>query len=189
MVRHVRGTHATIGIKDGDQDVSKLSPPTGRAVGGVEPRPTAWGGVRRGLAHNTTTPSPHCASLAPWAVGRYFTVRYARGLCVTGFERGDDGISKPPPLTGRGVEARASADGVGRSAPSAGPRTNHAKSDRRQKCALWAVGRGSAGRHGRTFCVAVLKASMSLSNAVPSCCSGPFIAVRQRDSAPDIITT
>ena len=35
---------------------------TCRGVGAIAPRPTAWGGARRALAHNTTTPSPHCTA-------------------------------------------------------------------------------------------------------------------------------
>jgi len=105
MVRHVRGTRGT-GIDHGDQDVSKLSPSTDRTVGGVEPRPTAWGGVCRVLARWPTTQprQVRTASLAPWAVGRYLTMRYARGLRGTGFERGDNGILKLPPLAACGVD-------------------------------------------------------------------------------------
>ena len=48
--------------------------PTCRGVGAVEPPPTAEGGAPC-VGHNTTTPSPHCAARAPWAVGRYSTMR------------------------------------------------------------------------------------------------------------------
>ena len=44
-----------------------------------EPRLAAWGRARHALAHNTTTPSPHCAARSPPAVDRYSMVRYARG--------------------------------------------------------------------------------------------------------------
>ena len=42
--------------------VRRPAPLACRDVGGVEPRPTAWGGARPALGHNTTTPSPNCVA-------------------------------------------------------------------------------------------------------------------------------
>ena len=59
----------------------------------------------RALAHDTTTPSPHCAARAPWAFGRYSTRRYACEPRATGLEREGYGGSKLVPPTYRGVGA------------------------------------------------------------------------------------
>ena len=56
-----RGPRATR-FERGDYNLLKFARPTCLGVGAFEPRPTAWGGTRPALAHNTTTPSPHCAA-------------------------------------------------------------------------------------------------------------------------------
>ena len=81
--------------------------PTRCGVGAIEPRPTAWGGARPALAHNTSTQSAHCAARAPWLVGRYSTGRTTRGSRARGFERSGHDLSKPVPATSRGVGAVA----------------------------------------------------------------------------------
>ena len=88
-----------------DHNISRPVPPTCRGVGVVELRPMARGGARLALGHITNTPSPHCAECLPWAVGRYFTVRRARGSRAIGFERGDRDLPKPVPPTCRDVGA------------------------------------------------------------------------------------
>ena len=80
-MRYARGTRVT-GFKRADHDFSKLSLPTGGVVGAAEPRPTAWVGARRALAHNTTTSTPRGVARALRDVGRYSMVRYARGTRV-----------------------------------------------------------------------------------------------------------
>ena len=69
------------------------------------PCPTARGGERPALGHNTTTPSAHCAERAPWAVDRYCTSRTARELRATGVERRGHELSKAMPPISRGVGA------------------------------------------------------------------------------------
>ena len=102
--------------KGGGYDFLRSVPPTYHGVSAVEPRLKAWGGARQALAYNTTTPSPHCASRAPWAVGQYSKGRTARGPRATGFKR-QLLPSKPTPLRSVSVWCgRASAYGVGRSA-------------------------------------------------------------------------
>ena len=59
--REARGPRAAKCVR-GDHDLSKPVPPTCRGVGAVEPRPATRGRARPALAHNTTTPSPHCAA-------------------------------------------------------------------------------------------------------------------------------
>ena len=58
------------GIKNGNQNRSNVVPPICRGVGSVKPRPTAWGGARPALGHNTTTPSAHRGArmLRGWSV-------------------------------------------------------------------------------------------------------------------------
>ena len=56
--REARGSRVE-GFEYGGHDLPKPVPPTRRGVGAVEPGPTARGGARHALAHNTTTPSLH----------------------------------------------------------------------------------------------------------------------------------
>ena len=60
-------------------DIPKPVPPTCRGVAVVDSRPMARGGARVALVHNTTTPSPHCAARAPWAVGRFSATQKRAG--------------------------------------------------------------------------------------------------------------
>ena len=102
MVRYARGTRATE-LERAGQDCSMPPLPTFRGVSAVEPRPTAWEGARqrRALAHITTTPGPRCVALAPRSVGR-FSMRYVRGVRVTGLERAhQDLLSSLPPTHSR----------------------------------------------------------------------------------------
>ena len=102
--RKASGPRAT-GIECSDHEPPKSVPPTCCSVGAVEPRLMASGGARHELAHNTTTPSPHCAAHASWAIGRYCTGRKACGPRVTGFACSDHEPSKPVPPTCRNVGA------------------------------------------------------------------------------------
>ena len=65
--RSARAPHATE-LKSFGHGALKPQPPTWRAVGEEEPRPTAWVGARPALAAKTNTPSPQRAVRAPWAV-------------------------------------------------------------------------------------------------------------------------
>ena len=89
----------TTGVARGDNDVSKLQPPTWRSNGEEEPRPMAWGVARRALATNTEPRQVRQHTSAPWAVGRFCTGRRAREPCAMGIERGDNDILKPQPPT------------------------------------------------------------------------------------------
>ena len=59
--RKARGVRATR-FERNECNLSNRVPPTCRGIGAVDPRPTAWGGARPALGHNTTAPSPHCAA-------------------------------------------------------------------------------------------------------------------------------
>ena len=100
-----RARAARHGIRRRWYGLSKPVPLTYHGVDAVEPRPTARGRARPALAHNTTTPSPHCATHAPWEVDRYCTGRIARAPRATGLEGGRRGRSKSVPSTYRGVGA------------------------------------------------------------------------------------
>ena len=63
--RRVHGP-GTTRARRGVYEVSKPLLPTSCGVGAVEPQPMAWGRAHLALAHNTTTPSAHCAERAPW---------------------------------------------------------------------------------------------------------------------------
>ena len=134
IVRYARGTRAK-GLKRAEYDISNPPSPNCRGVYAVAPRPTAWGGAHRVFAHNTTTPSPRCAARAPRAVSRFSMVRYARGMCATGFKRAGKRTFDPPAADlSRCWCSQAPADGVGRSAPRVRPQHNHAKSALRGAC-------------------------------------------------------
>ena len=128
------------GLEGGGYDGSKPQPPTMRGVCAKEPRPTAWGGARRGLAAHTTAPSPQRAVRALWAVGWFSIGLSARARRATGLERGAYDGSKPQPPTARCMCKGASANGVGWSASRVGRADNRAKSAARRVRALWAVG-------------------------------------------------
>ena len=146
---------ARTGFERGDNALPKPVPPTCRGVGAVEPRPTAWGGARPALAHNTTTPSPRTARRvlhgrsADTPQGEKRAGRAPRDLnAVTKTFQ-----SRAADLS-RCWCGRSSADGVGRSAPRVGPQHNHAKSALRGACSvggrpiLHGAKRARAARHG-----------------------------------------
>ena len=66
------------------------------------PRPTALSGAHPALAHNTATPSPHCAARAPWTVRNYPTGRKVRGPHATGLICDENKLLYPVPPTCRG---------------------------------------------------------------------------------------
>ena len=104
MLRYTCGTHA-MGFERAGQEISIPPPPTCRGIGAAEPRPTAWAGARRALAHITITPRPSCAARAPQTVGRISTGRNLRGPCDTGFERAGCYLPRAVLPTCRGVGA------------------------------------------------------------------------------------
>ena len=69
-------------------------------------------GERRALAHNPATPSPRCRARAPCFVGRYSTVRYARGTRATGCKRAIKTSEPPPSVRSRCWCGRTLTDGV-----------------------------------------------------------------------------
>ena len=113
-------------LERSNYDLSKPVPPTSRAVGAVKPRPMAWGRAHPALAHNTTTPSAHCAARAPWrstGSARRESAQVARH----GTESSAQDLPKPVPPTYRGAGAvEPLFGGAGRSAPCVGPQHNHA---------------------------------------------------------------
>ena len=124
-------------------------PPTCRALGAVEPRPTAWERARPALGHNTTTPSPHCAARALCRLSvdtsrgkKKRTARHGiRTQCLQSFEDRTVDLS-------RCWCGRASAGNVG-NAPCVGPQHNHDKSATRGARAPRAIGRYSTWQKKR----------------------------------------
>ena len=144
--RSARGPCGT-GFESFDHVVLKSQPPTCRVVGEVEPRRTAWGEARPALAAKTTTPSAlaracsvgawplfHGAKRAPVARHRTWKPQLRR-------------VEAAAADLGRCRCSRASANGVGWSAPRVGLEDNHAKSA--SAGALWAVRWFSTARSAR----------------------------------------
>ena len=106
---------------------SKPQPPTWRGVGEEEPRPTAWGGARRALAAKTTTPSPPARACS---VGGRLVLHGAKRARAA--RHGIESVATTSRSRSRRPGAvsvkRASANGVGWSAPRVGREDNHAKS-------------------------------------------------------------
>jgi len=116
VTRFERGVH----------DLPKLVPPTCRGVGAVEPRPTAWGGVRLLLGDNTTMPSPQSGV---WRVLYGRSVNIRRGKRAGRAPRDSNWVATtnltavlPSCRDGSAVEPRSTALGGARPASGTQPR-------------------------------------------------------------------
>ena len=130
----------------GGHNRSKTESPTCRGVGAIEPWPTTWRGACSELGHNTTTPSPNCVA----RVLRGRSANTARGESARAGRHDFQTRSLQPWCAARRsvtvlVRSSLAADGVGWSAPRAGPQ--HAKCVLCAARAHWAVGRYSTARN------------------------------------------
>ena len=141
----MRGSRGSA-FERGGHNRSKTESPTCRGVGAIEPWPTTWRGACSELGHNTTTPSPNCVA----RVLRGRSANTARGESARA-GRHDFQTRWLNCFEARAADlsrcwcGRASADGVGRSAPRAGPQ--HAKCVLCAARAHWAVGLYSTARN------------------------------------------
>ena len=125
--RSARGSRATE-VRRGGHGVSKPQPPTCRGVGEEEPRPTAWGGARPALAAKTTTPSPPARKGSVGGRPVLHGAKRARAARHGSRTRRSRRLETAAADLRRCRCGRASANGVGWTAPRVGREDNHAKS-------------------------------------------------------------